>query len=150
MNAMSNIGFLNDADLFRQQGLVGGAWHDAGNASVGGRIRSGRAQGYGHRFRTWAPMRPVPQSMPLPRRSRAGKRRPTRSVRALLERWHDMLCQHEQDLALLLTLEQGKPLAESAAEIRYGASFINGLRRKRGALVGRPFPRRPQTAAFSC
>lgn len=34
MNAVAKIGFLSDADLFRQQGLVGGAWRDAASTSV--------------------------------------------------------------------------------------------------------------------
>ena len=140
MNARARIGFLNDADLFRQQGLIGGAWHDAGNASLVDVVNPAALKVMGTIFQTWAPMRPVPQSTPLPWRSRAGKRRPTRSVRALLERWHDMLCQHEQDLALLLTLEQGKPLAESAAEIRYGASFIKWFAEEARRIGGTTIP----------
>lgn len=42
----------------------------------------------------------------------------------ILRRWFDLVELHQQDLALLLTLEQGKPLAEAAAEIAYGASYI--------------------------
>ena len=43
---------------------------------------------------------------------------------AILKRWHDLLIEHVEDLALLMTLEQGKPLAESRAEVLYGASFL--------------------------
>ncbi len=43
---------------------------------------------------------------------------------ALLMRWNDLILENAEDLALLMTLEQGKPLAESRGEIRYGASFI--------------------------
>jgi succinate-semialdehyde dehydrogenase/glutarate-semialdehyde dehydrogenase len=42
----------------------------------------------------------------------------------LLRRWFNLIIQHENNLAQLLTLEQGKPLAEALAEIRYGASYI--------------------------
>lgn len=42
----------------------------------------------------------------------------------ILERWHDLLLAHIDDLALILTLEQGKPLAEAQGEIRYAASFV--------------------------
>ncbi|MBV6443415.1 MAG: NAD-dependent succinate-semialdehyde dehydrogenase [Haliscomenobacteraceae bacterium CHB4] len=41
-----------------------------------------------------------------------------------LRRWYDLILEHAEDLALLMTLEQGKPLAESRGEVRYGASFI--------------------------
>jgi len=43
---------------------------------------------------------------------------------ALLQRWNDLILENAEDLALLMTLEQGKPLAESRGEVRYGASFI--------------------------
>lgn len=43
---------------------------------------------------------------------------------ALLRRWHGLMLEAADDLALLMTLEQGKPLAESRGEIAYAASFI--------------------------
>lgn len=42
----------------------------------------------------------------------------------VLRRWFDLIMAHQEDLARLLTLEQGKPLAEARAEIAYGAAFI--------------------------
>ena len=42
----------------------------------------------------------------------------------MLRRWHDLLHENVDDLALLLTTEQGKPLAEARAEIAYAASFL--------------------------
>jgi succinate-semialdehyde dehydrogenase/glutarate-semialdehyde dehydrogenase len=43
---------------------------------------------------------------------------------AILRRWHDAILANQGELAQLLTLEQGKPLAEARAEILYGASFV--------------------------
>jgi len=43
---------------------------------------------------------------------------------ALLEAWHGLVLAHAQDLARIMTAEQGKPLAEALGEIRYAASFI--------------------------
>ncbi|MDT8857848.1 NAD-dependent succinate-semialdehyde dehydrogenase [Paracoccaceae bacterium Fryx2] len=43
----------------------------------------------------------------------------------ILRRWGDLMRAAQDDLALLMTLEQGKPLAESAAEIAYAASFLD-------------------------
>ncbi|ACP23781.1 putative PutA, NAD-dependent aldehyde dehydrogenase (plasmid) [Sinorhizobium fredii NGR234] len=43
---------------------------------------------------------------------------------AILRKWHDLMLGAREDLALLMTLEQGKPLAESRGEIDYAASFI--------------------------
>lgn len=42
-----------------------------------------------------------------------------------LRRWHDLLLENKEDLALLMTLEQGKPINESRGEIDYAASFID-------------------------
>ena len=42
----------------------------------------------------------------------------------VLRRWYDLMMQNQDDLAQILTAEQGKPLAEAAGEIAYGASFI--------------------------
>ncbi|MEO0732251.1 MAG: NAD-dependent succinate-semialdehyde dehydrogenase [Bacteroidota bacterium] len=42
----------------------------------------------------------------------------------ILRRWYELILEHLDDLALILTTEQGKPLAEAKGEIRYGASFV--------------------------
>ncbi|MFN4330135.1 MAG: NAD-dependent succinate-semialdehyde dehydrogenase [Limnobacter sp.] len=47
-----------------------------------------------------------------------------KSRAALLRRWHDLILANTEDLARLMTLEQGKPLAESRGEVAYGASFV--------------------------
>jgi succinate-semialdehyde dehydrogenase/glutarate-semialdehyde dehydrogenase len=57
-----------------------------------------------------------------------------------LERWYELMRQHEQDLALLLTLEQGKPLAESLGEIRYGASFVKWFAEETRRINGSTIP----------
>src|SRR5258708_37737712 len=43
---------------------------------------------------------------------------------AILRRWNDLILANADDLAKLMTAEQGKPLAESRGEITYGASFV--------------------------
>lgn len=42
----------------------------------------------------------------------------------LLRKWFDLMMQHQEDLGRILTLEQGKPLAEAKGEVAYGAAFI--------------------------
>jgi succinate-semialdehyde dehydrogenase/glutarate-semialdehyde dehydrogenase len=49
---------------------------------------------------------------------------PAKERAAVLRRWFDMLMANQEDLARLMTLEQGKPLAEARGEVAYGASFI--------------------------
>jgi succinate-semialdehyde dehydrogenase/glutarate-semialdehyde dehydrogenase len=63
-----------------------------------------------------------------------------------LRHWADLMLEHIDDLALLLTLEQGKPLAESEAEIRYAASFLEWFgeegKRVYGDTIPSPLPDR--------
>ena len=52
-------------------------------------------------------------------RSKTAKERST-----LMRKWFDLLIAHTEDLARLMTAENGKPLAESRGEVAYGASFV--------------------------
>jgi succinate-semialdehyde dehydrogenase/glutarate-semialdehyde dehydrogenase len=65
----------------------------------------------------------------------------TAATRAgLLRRWYDLLMANADDLALLLTLEQGKPLAEAKGEIAYGASFIEWFAEEARRVYGDVIP----------
>lgn len=59
---------------------------------------------------------------------------------ALLLRWHELVLRHRNDLASMLALEQGKPLAEARGEITYGASFIEWFAHEAKRLGGRTIP----------
>ncbi len=65
---------------------------------------------------------------------------------AILRRWHDLMLQHADDLARIITLEQGKPLAEARGEVIYAAGFLDwfGEEAKRvyGAVIPSPWPGR--------
>ena len=50
--------------------------------------------------------------------------RPARERATLLRRWHGMILSHADDLARLMSLEQGKPLAEARGEVSYGAAYV--------------------------
>lgn len=58
----------------------------------------------------------------------------------ILLRWQQLFSQHEADLALILTLEQGKPLTEASAEIRYGASYLQWFAEEAKRLYGSIIP----------
>ncbi|MDR8726812.1 NAD-dependent succinate-semialdehyde dehydrogenase [Burkholderia pseudomultivorans] len=62
----------------------------------------------------------------------------TRSAAVL--RWHALILRHLDDLAALLSLEQGKPLAESRGEIRYAASFVEWFANEAKRVAGRTIP----------
>ena len=49
---------------------------------------------------------------------------PAKQRAQILRHWFDLMIQHQEDLAMIMTAEQGKPLAESRGEIAYGASYI--------------------------
>jgi succinate-semialdehyde dehydrogenase/glutarate-semialdehyde dehydrogenase len=59
---------------------------------------------------------------------------------AILRRWHDLMIEHSDDLALLMTLEQGKPMTESRGEIAYAASFIEWFAEEAKRVYGDVIP----------
>jgi succinate-semialdehyde dehydrogenase/glutarate-semialdehyde dehydrogenase len=52
------------------------------------------------------------------------KHEPASRRAAILQKWHDLLVAHTEDLAGILTAEQGKPLTEARAEVAYGADYV--------------------------
>ena len=59
---------------------------------------------------------------------------------AVLRRWHDLMLEHQDDLACLMTLEQGKPLNESKGEIAYAASFLQWFAEEGKRVYGDVIP----------
>ena len=59
---------------------------------------------------------------------------------ALLRRWFDLITAHTEDLAQLMTSEQGKPLAEARAEVTYGASFVEWFAEEAKRVYGDVIP----------
>jgi succinate-semialdehyde dehydrogenase/glutarate-semialdehyde dehydrogenase len=59
---------------------------------------------------------------------------------AILRRWYDLILANKDDLAVIMTAEQGKPLAESAGEVMYGASFIEWFAEEGKRLYGDVIP----------
>ncbi|WP_213995690.1 NAD-dependent succinate-semialdehyde dehydrogenase [Arsukibacterium sp.] len=66
--------------------------------------------------------------------------RPAAERSKLLMRWQQLLLQHQDDLGLLLTLEQGKPLAEARGEIGYGASYLEWFAEEAKRVYGDTIP----------
>ncbi len=114
---------LHDPDLFRQLAWVAGAWVGADDdatiavtdPATGAQIGCVPALGAAETARAIAAAEAV-------RADFAGLTILERS--RLLRRWFDLIVANAEDLARILTLEQGKPLAEAHAELRYGAGFV--------------------------
>lgn len=56
--------------------------------------------------------------------SKAWSKKPANERGNILKKWHQLIIKHQEDLAYILTLEQGKPIAEARGEVAYGASYI--------------------------
>ena len=59
---------------------------------------------------------------------------------AILRRWYELQREHKEDLALLMTAEQGKPLAEARAEVDYAASFTEFYAEEAKRILGEIIP----------
>lgn len=139
MNAMTKIGVLKDADLFRQRALIGDVWQHAHSKATVDVIDPASLEVLGTipdmgRDETRAAIDAAAEAF------KGWKARTHAERAALLERWHDLMLENEEDLALLLTLEQGKPQAEARAEIRYGASFVKWFAEEARRIGGSTIP----------
>ncbi len=68
------------------------------------------------------------------------KKKPNAERALLLEAWFDLMIENLDDLALILTTEQGKPLSEASGEIRYGASFVKWFSEEARRINGQTIP----------
>lgn len=132
---------LKDGSLFREQSLIGGAWVEAES----GRTIEVTNPATGKVLGTVPDVSGAQTRAAIEAAEAAfgAWRKQTSAARAaLLERWYDLIVENTEDLALLLTLEQGKPLAEARGEIAYGASFVKWFaeeaRRVDGAVIPSP------------
>ncbi len=70
----------------------------------------------------------------------AWRAKPAKERGAILMRWFHLLHQHADDLARIMTAEQGKPLAEAKGEVGYGASFIEWFAEEGKRVYGETIP----------
>ena len=130
---------LRHPDLFRQQCHVDGRWIDASDGATLAVVNPADDRTLGTVPRlTAADVREAiaAADRALPAWRGTGAKERSR----LLRRWFDLCMAHQDDLALLLTLEQGKPLAEARGEIAYGSSFIEWFAEEAKRIYGDVIP----------
>jgi succinate-semialdehyde dehydrogenase/glutarate-semialdehyde dehydrogenase len=130
---------LKDETLLRQQCYVDGAWVGAngGATLVVRNPATGEAVGTVPRLGTAETRRAIgaAQAALAGWRALTGKQRA-----AILRKWADLMMANADDLALIMTSEQGKPLAESKGEIAYAASFIEWFGEEAKRVYGDTIP----------
>ncbi|MEN3810839.1 NADP-dependent succinate-semialdehyde dehydrogenase [Chromobacterium piscinae] len=114
---------LQDPKLLREQCYLNGQWLDAdsGQSISVQNPATGETVGQVPKMGAAEAERAVAAAA---RAFPAWKAKSAKERAAILRRWFDLIIAHQQDLAVILTSEQGKPLAEAKGEIAYGASYI--------------------------
>ncbi|SDN76727.1 NADP-dependent succinate-semialdehyde dehydrogenase [Pseudomonas jinjuensis] len=130
---------LKDSSLFRQQAYIDGAWVDAdsgqtlkvNNPATGETIGSVPKMGAAETRRAIeAADRALPAWRALTAKDRANR----------LRRWFELMIENQDDLARLMTIEQGKPLTEARGEIAYAASFLEWFAEEAKRVYGDMIP----------
>ena len=130
---------LTDPKLLRQQCYIDGVWADAEDGSTidvtdpatGETLGSVPKMGAAETSRAIAAAN---QALPAWRRKTAKERA------AILRRWNDLMLENQDDLAKLMTCEQGKPIAEAKGEIAYAASFVEWFAEEGKRIYGEIIP----------
>src|SRR5438105_7664897 len=128
---------LRNSNLFRQACYVDGAWVtgratiDVDNPATGDIIgtvpRLGAAE-------TRSAIEAAARAFPAWRKKTAKERA------AVMRRWFDLMMANQDDLARLMTIEQGKPLAESKGEFAYAAGFLEWFGEEGKRVYGDTLP----------
>ncbi len=130
---------LKDPSLFRQQCYVDGAWVDADDKSTLAVLNPATREQIGT-----VPKMGVAETRRAIEAANAAwpawraKTAKERSI--ILRKWFDLMMANQEDLAKLMTVEQGKPIAESRGEIAYGASFIEWFAEEGKRIYGDTIP----------
>ena len=133
---------LNDPTLFRQQALIDGNWRDANSGETIAVTNPANGQQLGSVPKMGADE--TREAINAANRALPAWRALTAKERAnILRRWFNLMIEHQDDLARLMTLEQGKPLAEAKGEITYAASFIEWFAEEGKRIYWRYDPRPP-------
>lgn len=138
LQRVSPLPSMADSSLVKMQAYIDGAWADGSaghfevrNPADGGKLAEVANCGPRDAERAIAAAAAAWPAW----RSRIAKDRA-----AVLKRWYELILANGDDLAKLMTAEQGKPLAESKAEIVYGASFVEWFAEESKRVYGETIP----------
>jgi succinate-semialdehyde dehydrogenase / glutarate-semialdehyde dehydrogenase len=136
---MTNTLPLRDPELFRQQAYLSGHWCDAdsgattavNNPATGDVLGTVPTMGADETRRAIADAKKAWTNW---------RRRTAKERSIILREWHDLMLANVDDLGMLMTAEQGKPLAESKGEIAYAAGFIEWFAEEGKRIYGDTIP----------
>jgi len=127
---------LQDPDLFRNAALIDGAWLARPDMGV-----SNPATGETLGKLPDCTSAETGDAIAAAERAMVDWRARTHAARAdLLMRWYQLMQEHTEDLAQILTAEQGKPLSEARSEVAYGASFVRWFAEEARRINGKIIP----------
>ena len=133
----SPLAALKDVGLLKADGLINGEW-------VGGSARFAVADpATGIELAQVANLGPVDAAAAISAAQRAWpawRAKTAKERSAVLMKWFALLHQHADDLARIMTAEQGKPLAEARGEVMYGASFVEWFAEEAKRVYGETIP----------
>lgn len=126
---------LTDPALYKQQSLIGGEWVSAKDGSTFSVVNPCDGKTIAEvadlgREDTHTAVRVALSALS------EWKRTTPKDRGDILRRWFDLIVVHAEDLAKLMTLEQGKPLAQSRGEISYAASFVEWFSEQAKRIAG--------------
>ncbi len=130
---------LNNPDLLRHQAYIDGQWCDAPDGHVTEIFNPANGESLGHvpnlgageaRRAIEAAQAAQPAWRALTAKERAAR----------LRKWYELMLDNQEDLAQIMTAEQGKPLAEARGEVLYAASFIEWFAEEAKRIYGDTIP----------
>jgi succinate-semialdehyde dehydrogenase / glutarate-semialdehyde dehydrogenase len=130
---------MSDPSLFREQCYVDGAWIDADNRATSevSDPASGEVIGTVPKLGAAETRRAIEAA---DRAFKSWSKATAKERAKILRTWFDLIMANQDDLAILMTREQGKPLAESRGEIAYGAAFVEWYAEEAKRIYGDIIP----------
>ena len=136
----SPLAQLADPGLLRTDALIGGEWVAANDSSARFAVTDPATGAELAQVANCGPVEAAAAISAAERAWPAWRAKTAKERAAVLQRWFALLMQHADDLARLMTAEQGKPLAEARGEVAYAASFVEWFAEEGKRVYGETIP----------